>query len=152
MKDKIVRSRICTAWHTGREHNLSGSESDKYTVQARSKICPCVPPRTRHRVYLLYSFLRYVRPNKLYPSWFYFLSQLGLSTFFLLFKFLTERDLDTDTTLVHYVHIIHWTMYNIPIHQTHEKTSWINFPWTLFKECERRTQSYVSKTGSPCSR
>ena len=25
----------------------SGLESDMYTVQARSKICPCVPPRTR---------------------------------------------------------------------------------------------------------
>ena len=32
----------------GREPDLSGSESDMYThtVQARSKICPCVPPRT----------------------------------------------------------------------------------------------------------
>ena len=31
---------------SGREHNLSGSESDMYVVHARSKICPCVPPST----------------------------------------------------------------------------------------------------------
>ena len=30
-----------------REPHLSGSESDMYTVHVRSKICPCVPPRTR---------------------------------------------------------------------------------------------------------
>ena len=28
---------------SGREPNFSGLESDMYTVQARSKICPCVP-------------------------------------------------------------------------------------------------------------
>ena len=32
---------------SGREPNLSGSESDMYTVHARSKICPSMPPRTR---------------------------------------------------------------------------------------------------------
>ena len=32
---------------SGREPNLLGSESDMYTVHAWSKICPCMPPRTR---------------------------------------------------------------------------------------------------------
>ena len=32
---------------SGREPNLSGSESDMSTVHARSWICPCLPPRTR---------------------------------------------------------------------------------------------------------
>ena len=45
MKDKIVRSRF--VWlDSGREPNLLGSESDMYTVHARRKICPCMPPRT----------------------------------------------------------------------------------------------------------
>ena len=30
---------------SGREPNLSDSESDMSTVHARSRICPCVPPR-----------------------------------------------------------------------------------------------------------
>jgi len=30
-----------------REPYLSGSGSDMYTLYARNKICPCVPPRTR---------------------------------------------------------------------------------------------------------
>ena len=32
---------------SGREPDLSGSESDMYTVHARSKICPCLPTCTR---------------------------------------------------------------------------------------------------------
>ena len=39
-------SNVCTIC-LGREPNLSSSESDMYTVNARRKICPCVPPRTR---------------------------------------------------------------------------------------------------------
>ena len=45
MKDKIIQSRV--RLDSGREPNLSGSESDMYTVHVRSKICPCVPPCTR---------------------------------------------------------------------------------------------------------
>ena len=40
----------------------SGREPDMYTVQARSKICPCVPPRTRGRVR---TNLQYARRKKM---------------------------------------------------------------------------------------
>ena len=45
---------------SGREPDLSGSESDMYTVQAQSKICPCVPPCTRQKVQrLIFYELKY---------------------------------------------------------------------------------------------
>ena len=46
MKDKIVRESDLYG-STQVEPNLSGTESDMYTVHARSKLCPCVKPRTR---------------------------------------------------------------------------------------------------------
>ena len=47
---KTKLSKVEFVWlDSGREPNLSGSESDMSTVHARSKICPCVPPSTRCR-------------------------------------------------------------------------------------------------------
>ena len=43
--------------HSGREPNLSGSESDMYTVHAQSKICPCKPPRTWQTLGIYYGKL-----------------------------------------------------------------------------------------------
>ena len=44
---KTKLSGVGLIWlDSGREPNLSGSESDMYTVYAQSKICPCMPPRT----------------------------------------------------------------------------------------------------------
>ena len=45
MKDKISGVGFLRL-DSYREPDLSGLESDMYTVQARSKICPCVPPCT----------------------------------------------------------------------------------------------------------
>ena len=44
--------------NSGKEPNLFGSESDMYTVQARSKICPCVPPCTQKFGLMTHFFLK----------------------------------------------------------------------------------------------
>ena len=54
---------------SGREPNLSGSESNMYTVHARSKICPCVPPHTRLLVCMFYNLLWIFGVNKTLISW-----------------------------------------------------------------------------------
>ena len=62
MQDRIVRSWICTArpsLDSSREPNFSGSESDMYTVHARSKIYPCVTPRTPFILYPLSMMVQY---------------------------------------------------------------------------------------------
>ena len=48
----VWKTKLSGVWFlrldSGREPNFSVSESDMYTVHARSEICPCVPPCTRH--------------------------------------------------------------------------------------------------------